>query len=128
MQELGWGLQITVLGMGLVFSLLALMWGLLVLALKFDAPEAPAVPAAAAAIEDDAAQPAQALAAPEPADPLDDPALVAAIVIALRAHVSARRVQAAPQMRLYWPGSMMHASRWVVVGRSHQTRAWRRNR
>ena len=36
MDNLGWGLQITVLGMGLVFALLALLWGLLDLVLRFD--------------------------------------------------------------------------------------------
>ena len=38
MNNLTWGLQITALGMGLVFGLLALLWGLLTLVLKFDAP------------------------------------------------------------------------------------------
>jgi Na+-transporting methylmalonyl-CoA/oxaloacetate decarboxylase gamma subunit len=42
MDNLGWGLQITALGMGLVFGLLALLWGLLSLALKLDRPPAPA--------------------------------------------------------------------------------------
>ncbi len=36
MENLGWGLQITVLGMGLVFALLALLWGLLMLVLYLD--------------------------------------------------------------------------------------------
>jgi Na+-transporting methylmalonyl-CoA/oxaloacetate decarboxylase gamma subunit len=36
MENLGWGLQMTVLGMGLVFALLALLWGLLTLVLKLD--------------------------------------------------------------------------------------------
>ena len=36
MDNLAWGLQITALGMGLVFALLALLWGLLTLVLKFD--------------------------------------------------------------------------------------------
>ena len=31
MSDLAWGLQMTVLGMGLVFGLLALLWGLLTL-------------------------------------------------------------------------------------------------
>ena len=38
MANLGWGLQITVLGMGLVFGLLALLWGLLTLVLRLDRP------------------------------------------------------------------------------------------
>ena len=36
MENLGWGLQMTVLGMGLVFALLALLWGLLTLMLRLD--------------------------------------------------------------------------------------------
>ncbi len=36
MENLGWGLQMTVVGMGLVFLLLALLWGLLTLVLAFD--------------------------------------------------------------------------------------------
>ena len=36
MEHIGWGLQMTVLGMGLVFALLALLWLLLTLILKLD--------------------------------------------------------------------------------------------
>ena len=36
MDNLIWGLQTTVLGMGLVFALLALLWGLLTLVLRLD--------------------------------------------------------------------------------------------
>jgi len=44
-ENLGWGLQMTVVGMGLVFALLAALWGLLNLMLRFDArPAAPAPP------------------------------------------------------------------------------------
>jgi Na+-transporting methylmalonyl-CoA/oxaloacetate decarboxylase gamma subunit len=44
MEHLGWGLQITALGMGLVFGLLALLWALLTLVLRLDRP--PSSPAA----------------------------------------------------------------------------------
>ena len=50
MQDLAWGLQMTAVGMGLVFALLALLWGLLALVLRLDpapAAEAPAAPSAA---------------------------------------------------------------------------------
>ena len=40
MDNLGWGLQITALGMGLVFGLLALLWGLLTLVQRWDRPAA----------------------------------------------------------------------------------------
>lgn len=36
MEHLGWGFQMTVLGMGLVFAMLVLLWGLLTLVLKME--------------------------------------------------------------------------------------------
>ena len=50
MENIGWGLQMTVLGMGLVFSLLAMLWGLLTLVLKFDKEPEP-VPAEQVQVE-----------------------------------------------------------------------------
>jgi Na+-transporting methylmalonyl-CoA/oxaloacetate decarboxylase gamma subunit len=111
MTNLGWGLQITALGMGLVFGLLALLWGLLTLALRLDAPP----PARE-----------ETLAEPPPA-PLD-PALVAAITVAVLAHTQQRRGEAAPHVRIHWPGSLLHASRWVAAGRTRQTQTWHRGR
>ncbi|HEX9178796.1 MAG TPA: OadG family protein [Burkholderiales bacterium] len=110
MENLGWGLQITALGMGLVFGLLALLWGLLTLVLRFD--REPAAPAAKAGAVN---------AAPEM-----DPELVAAITVAVLAHREMRRQEAAPSMRSYWPGSLLHSSRWVASGRARQNHAWRR--
>jgi Na+-transporting methylmalonyl-CoA/oxaloacetate decarboxylase gamma subunit len=112
MNNIGWGLQISALGMGLVFGLLALLWGLLTLVLKFDAPPA---------------------AAPEPEAevaiaPAIDPAVVAAITVAVLAHGANRRAEAAPQMRIHWPGSLLHASRWVAAGRTRQNHSWQRGR
>lgn len=107
MSNLSWGLQITALGMGLVFGLLALLWLLLTLVLKLDGPEAPA---AAGAVQ----------AAVPP-----DGALVAAIAIALRAH---RGGLVAPTVRRHSPGSLLYASRWVATGRVRQNHSWRRSR
>jgi Na+-transporting methylmalonyl-CoA/oxaloacetate decarboxylase gamma subunit len=112
MNNLGWGLQISALGMGLVFGLLALLWGLLTLVLKFDTPPA---------------------AAPEPeaevaTAPVMDPAVVAAITVAVLAHGANRRAEAAPQTRIHWPGSLLHASRWVAAGRTRQNHSWQRGR
>jgi glutaconyl-CoA/methylmalonyl-CoA decarboxylase subunit delta len=110
MNDLGWGLEITALGMGLVFGLLALLWGLLTLVLRLDAPAAPepeAVPAAAPAI---------------------DPAIVAAITVAVRVHAIRGRTGVAPQTRLHGPGSLLHASRWVAAGRTRQNDSWQRRR
>jgi Na+-transporting methylmalonyl-CoA/oxaloacetate decarboxylase gamma subunit len=115
MDNVGWGLQMTVVGMSLVFGLLAALWGLLTLVLRLDRP--PDAPARA--------QEAAQAAAPGGEMPPD---LVAAITVAVLTHKAARRRQAAPAMRSYWPGSLLYASRWVATGRARQNRAWRRGR
>ncbi|MBX7186809.1 MAG: OadG family protein [Vicinamibacteria bacterium] len=118
MENLLWGLQTTLLGMGLVFSLLALMWGLLTVALRLDQPSEPAPRAGG---------PEPAPAAPEPQFPpgLDEQTM-AAILVATLAHRAQRRREAAPAMRSYWPGSLLYASRWVGAGRAVQNHGWRR--
>jgi len=106
------GFNLTVLGMGLVFLLLALLWGLLVLMLRMDR-----VPPEADAGEAAASQRRQAARiAPE---------LLTAITVAVLTHRSVQRKQAAPAMRSYWPGSILFASRWVAAGRHQQTQSWR---
>jgi sodium pump decarboxylase gamma subunit len=111
-ENLGWGLQMTVVGMGLVFALLAALWGLLNLMLRFDAPPVPTTHAATPA-------PAEAPMRGMDAD------LVAAITVAVLTHKAVRRHQAAPALRSYWPGSLLYASRWVATGRARQNRSWR---
>lgn len=122
MENLGWGLQISALGIGLVFALLALLWGMLVLVLRFD--RVPVVvpqqviagdPAASGDGVNDAAD----------TDTID-PDLLAAIVVATLTHKAVLRREAAPVMRIYWPGSQLFASRWVAIGRSRQNRNWQR--
>jgi sodium pump decarboxylase gamma subunit len=123
MSDLEFGIRITVLGMGIVFGVLLLLWGLLALAMHFEAPAAaggagsPAVPTAAPG-----GLPAVRI---EGAETLD-PALIAAITVAILDHAEARRLQAAPAMRSYWPGSLLFASRWVSAGRTRQGQSWRR--
>lgn len=140
MENLAWGLQMTVLGMGLVFGLLALLWGLLALVLRLD-KEAPALPVAdqppapaAAAVDEAAAAsgagsgggaPAAVVAPTAAVDGLEAD-LVAAITVAVLTHRAVRRREAAPVMRSYWPGSMLYASRWVAIGRSRQNHSWQR--
>lgn len=130
MNDLAWGLQMTVLGMGLVFGLLGLLWGLLTLAQRLDrapAPVAsprPSVPAptdGATAAAETAAAVTTDTAAREP-----DPELVAAILVATLTHRAISRREAAPAMRSYWPGSLLYASRWVGAGRSRQNHSWQR--
>jgi sodium pump decarboxylase gamma subunit len=120
--NLGWGLQMTVLGMGLVFSVLALLWGLLRFVLYLEDRGAVADDAAAYP----PAEPApQTEAVTAPGDGMD-PELVAAITAAVVAHRAVRRREAAPSMRTFWPGSLIHASRWVGSGRVRQNRSYQR--
>ena len=131
MEHLGWGLEMTVLGMGLVFALLALLWLLLTLVLKLDKedePEEEISPQAAtveaeriAAIADDAVgaqTPERPTVNGMPAD------LVAAILVATHKHRKSMRRQAAPLVRTVWPGSQLFASRWLATGRAQQNNNW----
>ncbi len=131
MEHLEWGLEMTVLGMGLVFALLALLWLLLTIVLKLDKedePEEELSPQAAtveaeriAAIADDAVgaqTPERPTVNGMPAD------LVAAILVATHKHRKSMRRQAAPLVRTVWPGSQIFASRWLATGRARQTNNW----
>jgi Na+-transporting methylmalonyl-CoA/oxaloacetate decarboxylase gamma subunit len=112
MEHLGTGLRLTVYGMGIVFALLGALAALLALLLRFDRPAAP--PSAALG---------EAAPKPAPAGPDEpSPELLAAIMIAVRAHIRVRRKQAAPAMRSHQPGSL--PSRWVASGRTRQNRSW----
>jgi hypothetical protein len=130
MENLGWGLQMTAVGMGLVFGLLATLWGLLVLVLRFEA--APVALSASASIleaERIASIADGAIGAQVPVTPTVhgmDADLVAAIAVAVLAHKGVRRQEAAPVMRSYWPGSLLYASRWLASGRARQNRSWQR--
>lgn len=143
MEDLLFGLRTTVLGMGIVFGVLAILWILLTLVVKLDersarsgAPAAAPGDAAAGTI----ASGSEALAADTTVDPAApvvrlvgapddvDPRLVAAVTVAILRHAEARRLQAAPAMRSYWPGSLLFASRWVAAGRTRQGQSWRRRR
>jgi Na+-transporting methylmalonyl-CoA/oxaloacetate decarboxylase gamma subunit len=120
MDNLGFGLQVTVLGLGMVFGLLVLMWLLLTLALRLEGRGAPA-----GSQRDQVVLRREAREGRE--GDLDlDPNLAAAIAVAVVRHADARRRQAAPAMRSYWPGSLLFASRWVSAGRTRQSQSWRR--
>jgi glutaconyl-CoA/methylmalonyl-CoA decarboxylase subunit delta len=116
MENLGFGIWMAVLGMGIVFGLLLLLWILLEAALRFEsrrpaavAPEAPGVTI-------------RRVGGPTEIDP----GLVAAIAVAIARHAEQGRRQAAPAMRSSWPGSLLFASRWVAAGRMRQGQPWRR--
>ena len=135
--DLIWGLRTAVLGMGLVFALLALLWGVLTIVLRLD--RRPAAAAAGGAATGSAGAAATAAsgedtgAATHAADGAGratvqgmDAELLAAIVVATLAHRALRRREAAPAMRSYWPGSLLYASRWVAAGRARQNHSWQR--
>jgi hypothetical protein len=124
MSDLEFGLRTTVVGMGIVVGLLGVMWALLALALRLDRrgtaePDGEVVDA-----EGTAATPAPGVRIAGAG--AIDPILVAAITVAVLRHAEARRLQAAPAMRSYWPGSLLFASRWVAAGRMRQGQSWRR--
>jgi sodium pump decarboxylase gamma subunit len=120
--NLGWGLQMTVLGMGLVFAVLVLLWGLLRLVLYLEDRGA----VAADAVSHPPAEPAPVTDVADALVDGMDPDLVAAITAAVVAHRAVRRREAAPSMRTFWPGSLIHASRWVGSGRVRQNRSYQR--
>jgi Na+-transporting methylmalonyl-CoA/oxaloacetate decarboxylase gamma subunit len=103
------GFELTVYGMGLVFLLLALLWGVIAVLVRLD----PASSTVAAPSLDAAATPSGSTLGPD---------VLAAVVIACRAHRMTRRKQAAPEMRMHEPGSL--PSRWVGSGRTRQNRSW----
>jgi Na+-transporting methylmalonyl-CoA/oxaloacetate decarboxylase gamma subunit len=153
MDDLAFGLQVTILGMGIVFGLLALLWLLLTLVLRLESRAdaraqagadsraeaqqratlegSPGVPAEEAGVVPEAGSapaspvlPGSVRLVGAPADM--EPALVAAIGVVILRHTETRRRQAAPAMRSYWPGSLLFASRWVASGRTRQARSWTR--
>lgn len=126
MDNLGFGLSITVSGMGSVFALLLLLTGLLVLIGKLDRRSGE-LEAPAAAVPQPVGGTTPGGGAAEATAPAGmDPALVAAIGLAVATHARELRRQAGPAMRAHPPGSLDHASRWIATGRGAQTAPWRR--
>lgn len=111
MENLLVGLRLTVYGMGIVFLLLGTLAVIIGGLVRLDRPKA-----RRSGLEKPrpAASPA--------AETGPDPALLAAIMIAVRAHIRVRRKQAAPAMRSHQPGTL--PSRWVASGRTRQNRSW----
>lgn len=121
------GVELTLYGMGLVFLLLAVLWGLIALLIRLDRPPAAGVEPAALPSEHrvhgrSGGQGASEASASGAAAADLDPELLAAVLIACRTHRMARRKQAAPEMRTHQPGSL--PSRWVGTGRTRQNRSW----
>jgi sodium pump decarboxylase gamma subunit len=126
MQELGFGLGITAVGMGVIFGLLALLWAVLVLIGRIDVALVRREQAAADEDEGQAGEGAPPAAVQvEGGEDLPAEAL-AAIAIAVAAHRAQRRREASPTQREVKPGSLIFASRWLAAGRTRQTRSFGR--
>ena len=94
------GLNITLIGMGLVFALLALLWLVLTLIGRIDAlPFVQARP--------EAASPGEA----------EDPHLLAAIAVAIAAHRAASQKAAQNPARITVQGTRSPASPWASANR-----------
>lgn len=121
MANIGFGLQMTVLGMGLVFLLLAVLWGLLTVLLRLDnaAEESDAAgeEEAVSAANDITAQPVVRVMADE-----IEPEKLAAITIAVLRHRAVQ--QGAVSMNNHHAGTRIRSSGWVVMGRLWQYRSW----
>jgi len=111
MENLLVGLRLTGYGMGIVFLLLGVLALILAGLVRLDRPK-PREPRA---------EKVRSAASPA-AEAGCDPETLAAIMIAVRAHIRVRRKQAAPAMRSHQPGTL--PSRWVASGRTRQNRSW----
>jgi sodium pump decarboxylase gamma subunit len=121
MDNLGFGLWMTAMGMGTVFLLLVL----LMLALRLIGWIDQRGDRRRAVVATAGAEAAGAPAGAEASGTLSEEE-VAAITIAVITHARVRRLQAAPAMREYEPGSHLFANRWVGIGRGYQKQPWRR--
>lgn len=123
MADIEFGLWLTLVGMGTVVGLLLLLWLVLVGIGRLDRrPPVPALPPGEA-------EETVATDGPPEVPPLElTDEQLAAISVAVITHARVRRLQAAPAMRTHEPGSHLFASRWVAVGRAHQSQPWRRGK
>lgn len=120
MGNMAFGLNITLIGMSLVFALLALLWLVLTLIGKIDN-----LPFMQGGDEEEAEEESPAsFVVTERRSGEIDPEVMTAITIAVAAHVAMRRRQGAPSMRMTVPGSQIFASRWLAAGRTRQTGGW----
>lgn len=131
MESLQWGLMMMVVGMGVVFTLLILLTGVLMLIARLDRPKTapelaePATPAPIAPEAEGGSIEQQEPTVRIIADGLDEDQ-VAAIAVAVVTHAESRRRKAAPETRAHAPGSQLFASRWLSVGRGLQNNPFTR--
>ncbi len=112
MEHLDWGLKMTVLGMGLVFSLLALLWGLLVLVLALDKEE---VEPEDDDTSDEAAVEPQVAVGGLPSE------LVSAIIVATLKH---KALRGGTTSMMQTTCASNQPSPWAAAGRARQTNNW----
>ena len=111
LEHLDWGLKMTVLGMGLVFALLALLWGLLIVVLALDKEEVETE-----SDDEEAAVEPQVAVGGIAAD------LVSAIVVATLKHKNALRGGSTSIMQTTCASNQ--PSPWAAAGRARQTNNW----
>jgi glutaconyl-CoA/methylmalonyl-CoA decarboxylase subunit delta len=129
LSELQVGLQITLIGMGLVFALLAFLAVLIALLLRLDNPRRRRGGEAVASNESASSPQLTGSSAPRLPGSRDaelTPEMLAAVMVAVRMHRRIRRQQAAPAMRSHQP-STLH-SRWIGAGRTSQNQSWQPRR
>lgn len=132
MENMGWGLEMLLLGMGTVFVLLFVLMAVLFALGRLDR-QAPAVEIEAP--QTDLTEGVQEIET----QPVDDnawmtiadasgltPEQIAAISVAVAVHADVRRKQGAAVNRVHSPGSRLWASRWVSMGRGAQMQNSRR--
>lgn len=128
LSDLAWGLQMMLVGMGVVFLLLIALMGVLLVIGRMDRPDS-------AVGTDSAPRPAALEVHADPdgrtritaTDDSLDADTLAAIAVAVITHAEHRRRLAGPEVRAFAPGSQLFASRWVSVGRAHQTQPFRKS-
>lgn len=116
MQNIPWGLQITAIGMGMVFLMLLILMGSLMIMTGLDKPPAE--------IEEADETPAIAAAPLAAAAGGMSDAELAAIAVAIH---TAQAGGNAPALVANQSGSGLTDSRWVAVGRSLHTTTWQRS-
>ena len=104
------GLYLTVAGMGLVFFVLAMLWGLITLMLKFDEESKPEISAETSVT-----------VLPE-ADGVLNLEVVAAISAAVQAYKTDRRLRGATNAPAY--SERENVDYWSMAGRAHQQSDW----
>jgi Na+-transporting methylmalonyl-CoA/oxaloacetate decarboxylase gamma subunit len=129
--DLAWGLQMMLVGMGVVFALLLLLMVVLRLTARLDRTDRDAE--ADQPGGEPTAAPMTVQTGPDGSTRIlvDDTGLdvdtVAAIAVAVMTHAEHRRRLAGPEVRAHAPGSQLFASRWVSVGRTQQTQPFRKS-